>query len=152
MSHPYSGAASYIYANEYLAEDNLPIPKSYYHRQDEWIPVNSPIPVPVQPRPHIYGHRFMSVPDLPPTSFKSDRYKAFSASSSVTTAPKSPTPPSYTYESMRVRFDTPNQHIVAWRRQVNTMKRRIHQFRVRLSAILMPKWITTPHPRLSMIR
>jgi hypothetical protein len=151
MSHPYSGAASYIYANEYLSEDNLPIPKSSHSRQNKWIPVVSPIPLPVQPHPHVSGRRFMSVPHLPPTSFKSDRYKAFSASSSVATAPQSSIPPSYTYESMRVRFDTPNQRIVAWRRQVQTMKRRINRFRVRLSQLLMPKWITTPHPRLSMI-
>jgi len=151
MNHPYSGAASYIYANEYLAEDNIPTPKSYHYHQNEWIPVTSPIPLPVHSHPHFSGHRFMSVPHLPPTSFKSDRYKAFSASSSVTTAPKSSIPPSYTYESMRVRFDTPNQNIVAWRRQVQTMKRRIHRFRVRLTKLLMPKWITTPHPRLSMV-
>jgi hypothetical protein len=150
MNHPYSGAAGYIYANEHLA-DNVPTPRNYYYRQTEWIPVPSPNPLPVHSYPRVHGHRFMSVPDLPPTPFKSDKYKAFSASSSVTTAPKSPMSPSYTYESMRVRFDTPNQHIAEWRRRIKAMKRSVHRLRVRLSGFLMPKWITTPHPRLSMI-
>ncbi|KDR66419.1 hypothetical protein GALMADRAFT_232481 [Galerina marginata CBS 339.88] len=155
MSHPYSGSAGYIYANEYLEEDNQPIPRSYYYRQTEWMPVPSPTPrisSPVQVPLRSSGQRFISAPHLPPpTSFKTDHYKTFSASSTVSTVPKSSVTTAYTYESMRVRFDTPNQHIVAWRRQVKAVKRRIQRFRQRVSGLLTPNWITTPHPRLSMI-
>jgi len=151
MSHPYSGSASYIYANEYLGEDNRPIPSSYYYHQTEWIPVSSPVSPPVQVPLRAPRQRVGSAPHLPPTSFRSERYKTFSASSSVSAAPKSPVTPSYTYESMRVRFDTPDQHIVAWRRQMKAVKRRIQRFRDRVSGLLTPSWVTTPHPRLSMI-
>ncbi|PPQ84151.1 hypothetical protein CVT26_015279 [Gymnopilus dilepis] len=61
MSHPYSGAASYIYANEYLAEEDIP-PRSSLYRDSEWIAAVQPSSAPATTsRAH---HRVRLAPTL----------------------------------------------------------------------------------------
>lgn len=66
----------------------------------------------------MFDRAFSSVPQFT-TDFQSDRYKKFSRSSHVANVNKGTIDSEpYGYESMRVRFDTPNEHIVVWRRKL----------------------------------
>jgi len=108
----------------------------------------------------------ISVPNLP-SNLTSDRYKKFSASFSLRSSQQPAISQEYTYESMRVRFDTPDPYVVTWKREVKVskqqnvylklltvpqaIKRRFIDFRRRLAEIFTRNWITSTRPRLSMV-
>ncbi|KAF8153342.1 hypothetical protein B0H34DRAFT_101321 [Crassisporium funariophilum] len=152
MAHPYSGSASYIYANEYSADDIYPIsPKT------EWSHVPSSPPLSPQSQIQSQYHRpVLGRPSVPPPSHARDvKMKHYPAYSTSSTVPITNTAPSaFIYESIRVRFDTPIDGSGQWRRWTQAFRRRFCQFRVAfLQAITpgVPSWVTAPSPRLSML-
>ncbi|KAF9484265.1 hypothetical protein BDN70DRAFT_872761, partial [Pholiota conissans] len=153
MAHPYSGPASYIYANEYLDDDEVTARRIPHFPPPTSIlssPPVSPISKAKPWSPIIFERPFASVPQFS-TDFQSDRYKKFSRSSHVANASTGTSIEPYGYESMRVRFDTPNEHILAWRRKLKFIKRKLGRFRREVTKLMTHNWITTPRPRLSMI-
>ncbi|KAF4612937.1 hypothetical protein D9613_010824 [Agrocybe pediades] len=148
MNHPYSGTASYMYANEYMVREEPPVGQAYYNRRPQWTPTVPPVAFDTNIKSR--KSRFRSVPDLR-SSFALDRHKKFSTSMlRVNQEPQARSLPEYNYESMRVRFDTPDPYVMALKREVKTMKRRLGRFRRKIADVFARRWIAATRQGLEM--
>ncbi|KJA23756.1 hypothetical protein HYPSUDRAFT_66133 [Hypholoma sublateritium FD-334 SS-4] len=135
MGHPYSGPASYIYANKMLNNSSVGATwESYEPPRGRWVlsPESPTASRSSKTKPSFptYDRASASVPQFN-IGINPPWYKQWNLSSNCVAhsngryGDREP----YVHESMRVRFDLPNEHALAWRWRVKAIRRKLGRFR-----------------------